>query len=339
MIDCHYSDERAGMSIMIVARDVRPETFFFTGGVDSGILRPHDEVRGEGIIFMKTFAAALMLVCLVGASGYGADWKTLTDEAVSLSPPEIWALAAKEKKSDGEIYKLTIVYYRQYDRSALRKLWVESGQARSDTPALGLLRGVLLLREHRLTESRAVLSRVLQEHPDFHPALFVLGHLSYLQKDFVYAYAVARRLIAQKKDLSTYHYTAALVLAAGAKGFTAPRNWLWAIPAFLEVTGHFREAGKLMPQAPEVLYGLGCFHLLTPSFVGGNLDLAIEMLERSRQLTPLNTQVYVRLAQAYRAKKNEDAYRRHIERAREIDGQDELLIDYLSGEKAFLDAP
>ncbi len=94
-----------------------------------------------------------------------------------------------------------------------------------------------------------------------------------------------------------------------------------------------------MPQAPEVLYGLGCCHLLTPSFVGGNLDLAIEMLERSRQLTPLNTQVYVRLAQAYRAKKNEDAYRRHIERAREIDGQDELLIDYLSGEKAFLDAP
>jgi Tfp pilus assembly protein PilF len=61
------------------------------------------------------------------------------------------------------------------------------------------------------------------------------------------------------------------------------------------------------------------------------------MLEKSRQFTPQNTQVYVRLAQAYRFKGDIIAYRKNIARAIEIDPQDEVLLDYLSGEKVFLD--
>jgi len=288
---------------------------------------------------MKQILMMIVFLCLPAAAACGADWKALTDEAVMLSPASVVALEGKEKKSEQDVYVLTLIYYRQYRHAGLKKLLADSGNLPPDSPALSLLQGILLMREHQHPQSRAVLNGVLHAHPDFYPALFVLGHQCYLQKDFHQAHALARRLIGKKKDLSKYHYMASLVLAAGARGFTAPRNWLLAIPAYFEVTGHFREAKRLMPESAEVLYGLGCFHLLTPSFVGGDIDLAISMLEKSRRLTPLNTQVYVRLAQAYRAKNDESAYRKNIDRAHEIDAQDELLADYLSGEKGFLDVP
>lgn len=288
---------------------------------------------------MKIFFVMVVFSCLLAVSAYGADWKTLTDEAVSLSSSAVAALEGKEKKSEQDVYMLTLIYYRQYHHAGLKKLWADSGKIPPDSPAVKLLQGILLMREHQHRQSRAVLNGALQSHPDFYPALFVLGHQCYLLKDFSQAHALARQLIGKKNHLSKYHYMASLVLAAGARGFTAPRNWLWAIPAYFEVTGHFREARKLMPESAEVLYGLGCFHLLTPSFAGGDIDLAIAMLEKSRRLTPLNTQAYVRLAQAYRAQKDESAYRKNIDRAYELDAQDELLLDYLSGEKGFLDVP
>ena len=83
----------------------------------------------------------------------------------------------------------------------------------------------------------------------------------------------------------------------------------------------------------------GPIHPLTPAVAGGNLERATQLLEKSRQLTPLNPNVYLRLAQAYRARGDSSQYRKNIDRASELDCRDELLLDYLSGEKAFLDVP
>ena len=291
------------------------------------------------MIRMKNLSVMFILLSLTAVTAYGADWKILTDGTTALSPAAILALENKERKSDEDIYALTLIYYRQYHHAGLKKLFAAYEKVMPDSPVVKLLQGILLMQEHRHRQSRAVLTGVFRAHPDFYPALFALGHSSYLQKDYQEAYVLARQLLDRKKQLSRYHYTAGLVLAAGARGFTTPRNWILAIPAYFEVNGYFREAKKLMPESPEVLYGTGCYHLLTPSFAGGDIDLAISLLEKSRRLTPLNTQVYVRLAQAYRAKKDENAYSKNIARAIELDPQDELLLDYLSGEKAFLDVP
>ncbi len=286
---------------------------------------------------MKKLILTLFLLCWVCSSASAADWICLTDRAVSLSASEINILEQKKDKTADDLYTLILLYYRNYNHAGLKKLFAAHGVSAPAGSELRVLEAIILMREHRHSESRAILTCVLEAHPDFYPALIVLSHLHYLQKDFTQSYAVARRLIARKKELSKYHYTVSLLLAAGAKGTLTKKNMVRAIPAYFEITGYFKEAKRLMPDSAEVLYGLGSYHLLTPPVAGGDVDKAIAMLEKSRQLTPHNTPVYVRLAQAYRFKGDQAAWKKNIDRAMEIDPLDELLQDYLSGEKVFLD--
>lgn len=286
---------------------------------------------------MKKIILTVILFCWVCSSAAAADWMSLADRAVSLSASEISALENKKDKTAEDFYMLSLLYYRNYDHTGLKKLFAAHVASASAGAELRVLEAIILMREHRHSESRSALMCVLDAQPDFHPARIVLAHLSYLQKDFKQSYALARQLIARKKELSKYHYTVSLLLAAGAKGILTQRYMVRAIPAYFEITGYFKEAKRMMPDAAEVLYGLGSYHLLTPPIAGGDVDKAIAMLEKSRRLTPQNTPVYVRLAQAYRFKGDEIAWKKNVERAMEIDPQDELLLDYLSGEKVFLD--
>lgn len=288
---------------------------------------------------MKKIILTVTMLFFVCASASGADWVSLADRAVSLSAVEISNLENRKDKTVEDLYMLTLLYYRNYHDAGLKKLFAAHGANAPAASPIRVLEAIILMREHRHPESRAILTGVLAAHPDFHSATLVLAHLSYLQKDFAGSYALARKLIEKKKELSTYHYTVSLLLAAGAKGILAKKNMVRAIPAYFEVNGYFREAKKLMPEAAEVHYGLGSYYLLTPTVAGGGVDKAIVLLEKSRQITPLNTHVYVRLAQAHRFKGDLAASRKFIARAAAIDPQDELLQDDLSGEKAFLDVP
>ena len=288
----------------------------------------------------KIFFVMILMFVFTAASGVCAsDWKALGDSSVSLTPAEIACLERKQAKTIQDVYILTIFYYRNYDTAGLKKLLGEQIKDAPAGSAACVLKAIVLMKEHRHQESRNLLAGVLTAHPDFHPARIVLAHLCYLQKDFTQSYALARQLMAKKEELSRYHYVVSLLLAAGAKGILTKKNSVRAIGAYFEVNGYLKEAKKIMPDAPEVLYGLGSYYLLTPAVAGGNLDRAMQLLEKSRQLTPLNPNVYLRLAQAHSAKGDSAQYRKNIDRASELDCQDELLLDYLSGEKAFLDVP
>ncbi len=288
---------------------------------------------------MKTFFAACACVLIFAFQGYASDWKTLADNAIALSPDAVTALEKKQDKTAQDVYQLTILYYRQYDQAKLQKLLSDTEKTLADTQVGRLLAAIVLMRKHQLADSANVLNRILSSEPDFYPALIVLAHLSYLQKDFTGSYAQAKKLLEHKKALSRYHYTVSLLMAAGARGILAKSDLTRAIPGYFEVKRYFKEAQKLMPGAPEVLYARGSYYLLTPPIADGDIDLAMEMLEKSRALTPLNPSVYVRLAQGYRARGDEEGYRKNLDAARALDPKDELVLDYLSGDKAFLDVP
>ena len=288
---------------------------------------------------MKTFIAACICLFLFCIAASASDWKVLADQAIALSPEEVIALEKKQEKSAKDVYSLTIIYYRQYDGARLQKLLADAEKTHAQTQAAELLAAIVLLHEHRYEESEKFLNRMLQSEPDFYPAHIVLAHLSYLQKDFTGAYTKARKLLKHKKELSRYHYTASLLIAAGARGILAKGDLARAVPGYFEVNRYFKAAQQLMPDTAEVLYARGSYYLLTPPIADGDLGLALEMLETSRALTPLNPSVYVRLAQGYRAKGDEKACLKHLNAARALDPHDELLLDYLSGAKAFLDVP
>ncbi|MRR17377.1 MAG: hypothetical protein EG826_13065 [Deltaproteobacteria bacterium] len=286
---------------------------------------------------MKRILPVVIFACLAYSSCLAADWKSPADLAIAISPAAAASLENKKDKSAQDIYILTIVYYREFQLAKLKQLLGDEEKRALGGPQLKLLQGITFMGEHRYEESRAVLAGLVKTHPDFYPASVALAHLDYLQKDFDRSYQRAVQLIGKRRELSRFHFTVSLMLAAGAKGVLAKRNLLVAIPAYFEVKGYLEEAQKQMPDAAEVLYAVGSYHLLTPAVAGGDVERAIALLERSKRLTPLNPHVYVRLAQAYRACSRPDVSRRYLRQAAELDPRNELLVDDLSGEKAFLD--
>lgn len=281
----------------------------------------------------------VVLACLTFSLAFAADWKSAADLAIEMTPGARSALETKNEKSEQDIHALTIIYYREFQRDKLKKLFAEQEKIYPDSPALRLLQGIILMWDHQRIESRRVLADVIQSHPHFYPAQITLAHLDYLQKDFESSYRMALRIMAKQSEISRFHYVLSLLLASGAKGIITSQNLIGAIPAYFEVNGYLKKAQKLMPKAPEVLFAVGAYHLLTPAIVGGDLEIAIALLEKSRQMTPLNPAVYVRLAQAYRVKGQTLIAKQYLLRAQAIDPQDELLLDDLSGKKVYLDVP
>ncbi len=287
----------------------------------------------------KMLLLMAVVLCWGSLPVCAADWAGLADRAVFLSACDAGLLESKPDKTLGDLYQLTIHYYRHYDHDRLVALFEETKDQYPADSEARVLEAIILMRDHRHAQSRAVLDRVLARKPDFHPAKIVLAHLLYLQKDFEGAYGIARELLADRNELSTYHHLVSLLIAAGARGILAKRKPLTAIGAYFEVTGYFRRARRLLPESAEYLYGQGSYYLLTPRVAGGDLELAVELLERSRRLTPRNAPIYVRLAQAYRARGDQEACRHYLAAAARIDPNDELLLDDQSGAKAFLDVP
>ncbi len=288
---------------------------------------------------MKRILPLIIFASLLCSSSFAADWKSPADLAIGMSRDAVVSLENKKDKSPQDIYTLTIVYYREFRLSKLKQLLGDQEKRVANGPQLKLLQGIVFMGEHRYQESRAVLAGVIKAYPDFYPAAVALAHLDYLQKDFDRAYQRALQLIEKRKELSRFHFTVSLMLAAGAKGVLAKRNLLVAIPAYFEVNGYLAEAQKQMPDSAEVLYAVGSYHLLTPAVAGGDVEKAIALLERSRQMTPLNPDVCVRLAQAYRANGRPDVSGKYLRQAAQLDPRNELLVDDLSGQKAFLDVP
>lgn len=288
---------------------------------------------------MRYMLSFIVLIGLFVSPSFAADWNRPADVALQMPPGALFSLENKKDKSEEDIYVLTIVYYREYQRTKLKNLFNAHENKFPDSPAVKWLQGIILMGDHRQRESRDILTGIIQTHPEFYPAQITLAHLDYLQKDFARACGRAVCMIEKNGELSRFHLTVSLLIAAGSKGIMTQRNLFRAIPAYFEVNGYLRKAQALMPGAAEVLYAVGSYHLLTPAIAGGNLDQAIDELEKSRQLTPLNPSIHVRLAQAYRAKGNRAASCKSMNRAVELDPQDELLVDDQSGQKAFLDVP
>ena len=291
------------------------------------------------MVFMKKNLSLIVLACLFCSSAFAADWKSPADLAVRLTPASIAHLENKEDKSAQDVYMLTVLYYREYQRAKLKKLLGDHEKQMPASPAVKLLQGIVLMSDHRYQESRNVLTGVINAYPDFYPALVTLSHLDYLQKDFDRAYRRALQIIEKKSELSRFYFAVSLMLAAGAKGIIVKNNMIKAIPAYFEVNGYLKEAQKQMPDSAEVLYAVGSYHLLTPSIAGGSLDKAIILLEKSKHMMPLNPSVYVRLAQAYRACGQKAVSQQYLTKAMELDPRNELLLDDLSGTNVFLDVP
>ena len=88
-----------------------------------------------------------------------------------------------------------------------------------------------------------------------------------------------------------------------------------------------RKAEALQPDNAGVLFGIGSYYLLAPGFAGGDRNAALDHLEKAVKADPLMADTYVRLAQAYKLKGNSEKYNVCLQKALEIDPQNELALD------------
>jgi len=81
---------------------------------------------------------------------------------------------------------------------------------------------------------------------------------------------------------------------------------------------------------------LGSYYLLAPKAVGQNTKLAEAYLSESISRDPLFADAYVRLAQVYAIKGEVQKRNQYLNKALEIDPQNELALDTKSGRCKFI---
>ena len=100
-----------------------------------------------------------------------------------------------------------------------------------------------------------------------------------------------------------------------------------------QIRRYFQKAADLAPGLSEAHLGLGSFYLKAPGIAGGNIDKAILELEKAVELTPDFATANARLAQAYKKKGDLAKFQHYLQRARELDPDNEALAE-ISQEQA-----
>ncbi|HTY44691.1 MAG TPA: TRAP transporter TatT component family protein [Patescibacteria group bacterium] len=281
--------------------------------------------------------AAGFLVCWY-AAGYAWQWQRLHEEA---DKKDVAAALTKTKLDSGslqDLYVLGLAYLNQHrDKEAgalfSRIITAEPGNLEARWGLAEVAR-----RQHKLKESEEQLKAIIRADPAFSPAYISLAYLQYIKAEFEAATVSAYKVIKQgrsKVDLS--NFTRAYLIYGGAKGMVAQ----YGGPLSKAINGpaiypSLKKAESLQSNSPAVFFGLGSFYLLAPSLIGGDMDRAGMYLEKAVKVDPLFVDAYVRLAQWYKIKGDNQKYQEYLEKALAIDPQSEVALDIKSGRCRFI---
>lgn len=165
-----------------------------------------------------------------------------------------------------------------------------------------------------------------------------MAYLKFAKTDFADSVKLAKKILKRgRKKIDTSNYVRALLVVAGGKGLIAHHGGI--VQKLINAPGiiqYFKKAEKILPETPEVLYGVGSFHLLSSPMIGGGVDKAIKYLEKAVKMNPLFPDAYVRLAQAYLVKGDSDKYSLNLKKALTIDPGNELALDIKNGSCKFV---
>lgn len=183
----------------------------------------------------------------------------------------------------------------------------------------------VLRRSYNLKASAELLNRILNQDPKHIPSLISLSYIWYYGGRFNQALELLKQVLSCP-DLNKENQAMAYMLigSINAKKASASK-FLGKITYGMRIRNYFEKALFLAPELPEVHLGLGSFYLLAPSFAGGNINKAVQELELAVSLAPNFATANARLAQAYKRKGNFEKYNFFIQRAKELDPENEAL--------------
>jgi len=184
----------------------------------------------------------------------------------------------------------------------------------------------ILRRSRKYTEAREILAGVLNGNPKHVPSILTLAFIDYMEGKL----DTAQKALAGVFQSSTNredHAMAFMILGAinskrAESGFVLNR-----LKNATQILCYFQRAKELGPDLPEVRLALGTFYMSAPSFIGGNLNKALEELTAAVKMAPDFATANARLAQYYRKKGDFQHYNYYLERAEYLDPESDVLSE------------
>jgi tetratricopeptide (TPR) repeat protein len=276
----------------------------------------------------------LLLFVFFDSNIYALDWKALNEQSASLEAKEI---ADVSPRSSQELYTYALVNLRLHREKEAGLLFEQMLALDPGSIEAKWGQAEILRRTHKIKQSAELIEEILRESPNFYPAFITLAYIKYMQRDFKQTVILSLAVINDSKNADRDNYVRALLIYGGAKGMIAH----FGGPLSKAINGAaimpaLRKAEAMSPHAPETLFGMGTFYLLAPPVIGGDLKKAGDYLERAIKADPLFADAYVRLAQLYKARGDEARFREYLDRALNIDPQNELALDIKEGHCLFI---
>ncbi|MCF7891782.1 MAG: tetratricopeptide repeat protein [Candidatus Omnitrophica bacterium] len=260
---------------------------------------------------------------------FGLDWINLHNQADKTNLEQARKDVLQNPDSIPELYTLALTYLNQYNAKEAKKSFEKI--LNLDPSNLLARWGQIesLRRLHQCSSCIKELENIIKKRPDFAPAYITLAYLYYTDMNFEKTSKLCYKVIKMGKDkVDSPNYLRALGLFAGAKGMIAHYGGpLSKVINGRSVMPYLEKAKKIDPDSPIVYFGLGSYYMLIPPIFGRNLEKSEKYLKKAIKADPKFADVYVRLAQVYRAQGDEDKYNKYISKALDIDPQNKLALD------------
>ncbi len=287
---------------------------------------------------MKRILLILVLCFFQARLCWGMDWKALHQQADKTGLPDSLETVRQKPDSYDDLYVLGLVYLNLHKDQEAGETFNKIRTQEPDSLKAKWGAAEVLRRSHELSSSERLLQEVLKKDPDFSPAIISLAYIRYIQLKFEEAVRLARQVeVKGQEGVDLSNYVRAILLIAGAKGMIAH----YGGPLSKAINGtavlpRLWKAEKLQPDSAGAAFGLGSFYFLAPGVVGGSKAKAEEHFKKTIELDPYFVEAYVRLAQLYSVKGDKKKYREYLQKAQEIDPQNEILLDFNSGSCKFI---
>lgn len=180
-------------------------------------------------------------------------------------------------------------------------------------------------RDHK--QSEEILNKILNKNPKHVSSLISLSYIRYKDDRLNEALTLVKQAL-EVENLDKENEALAYMMLGTINSLRSSRGWfLSKIIYGTQIKGYFLKAKELAPDLPEVHLGLGAFYLLAPAIAGGDLDKAIQELELAVKIAPEFATTNARLAQAYKKKGDLEKYNFYLQRAKELDPENEVLVE------------
>lgn len=187
----------------------------------------------------------------------------------------------------------------------------------------------VLRRSRKFKDSEAILNNILNKYPYHASSLISLAYIRYKDDKLDAALKLVQQVL-RTDNLDKENKALAYMMWGAINSRRSAKGWFFSkIRYGTQIKGYFLKAKELAADLPEVHLGLGTFYLLAPAIVGGNLEKAFDELSLAVKMAPDFATANARLAQSYKKKGNKEKYNYYLQRAKELDPENEVANEEL----------